>query len=86
VIEATGYESARHQFRNKDLIHLHDPLAVGAVVDPELVKKKRLAINVETQEGEYYGRTSEAGRAPNIDVCLEVNAKGFLDLFLSRLG
>jgi purine nucleosidase len=86
AIEATGYDFARHQFRNKDLIHLHDPLAVGAVVDPELVKKERLAINVETQEGEYYGRTSEAGRAPNIDVCLEVNAKGFLDLFLSRLG
>jgi purine nucleosidase len=85
AIEATGYDSARHQFRNKDLIHLHDPLAVGAVVDPELVKKERLAIKVETREGEYYGRTFERGKRPNIEVCLEVNAKGFLELFLSRL-
>jgi len=86
AIEATGYDSARHQFRNKDLIHLHDPLAVGVVVDPELVTKVRLPIGVETREGQYYGRTSEMGEGPKIEVCLEVNAKGFLDLFLSRLG
>lgn len=86
VIEATGYDSSKHQFRNKDLIHLHDPLAVGVVVDPELVRMERLGISVETREGEYYGRTSETAKGPNIEVCLEVNAKGFLDLFLSRLG
>jgi inosine-uridine nucleoside N-ribohydrolase len=86
TIEATGYDSARHQFRNKDLIHLHDPLAVGAVVDPELVRKERLAISVETEAGEFYGRTFETREGLNIEVCLGVNAKGFLDLFLSRLG
>ena len=86
AIEATGYDSARHQFRNKDLIHLHDPLAVGVVVDPELVTKVRLSIGVETREGQYLGRTSEMGEGPKIEVCLEVNATGFLDLFLSRLG
>jgi len=86
AIEATGYDSTRHQFRNKELIHLHDPLAVGVLVHPELVRKERLAIGVETQEGEYYGRTSETGEGPNIEVCLEVNAKGFLELFVSRLG
>jgi inosine-uridine nucleoside N-ribohydrolase len=86
AIEATGYDSSRHQFRNKDLIHLHDPLAVGVVVDPELVKKGRLAISVETEEGEFYGRTFETCEGPNIEVCLEVDAKGFLDFFLSRLG
>ncbi|HVP79503.1 MAG TPA: nucleoside hydrolase [Thermodesulfobacteriota bacterium] len=86
AIEATGYDSARHQFRNKELIHLHDPLAVGVVIDPELATKEKLSINVETQEGQYYGRTSEARERPNIEVCLEINAKGFLELFLSRLG
>jgi inosine-uridine nucleoside N-ribohydrolase len=86
AIEATGYDSARRQFRNKELIHLHDPLAVGAVVDPELVRKERLAIGVEAEEGEFYGRTFETFEGPNIEVCLEVDAKGFLDLFLSRLG
>jgi inosine-uridine nucleoside N-ribohydrolase len=86
VIESTGYDSARHQFRNKERIHLHDPLAVGVVVDPDLVTKERLAVGVETQEGEYYGRTSETGEGPNIEVCLEVDTKRFLELFVSRLG
>jgi purine nucleosidase len=86
AIEATGYDSTRHRFRDKELIHLHDPLAIGVVVDPELVRKERLAIGVETHEGEHYGRTSETGERPNIEVCVEVNAKGFLELFLSKLG
>lgn len=86
AIEATGYDLARHQFRNKELIHLHDPLAVGVVIDPELVRKERLSIAVDTREGQYYGRTSETREGPEIEVCLEVNAKGFLELFLSRLG
>ena len=86
AIAATGYDLAGHHFRNKELIHLHDPLAVGAVIDPELVRKERLSIDVETQEGQYYGRTSETREGPEIEVCLEVNANGFLELFLSRLG
>jgi purine nucleosidase len=85
VIEATGYDSIRHQFRNKELIHLHDPLAVGVVIDPTLVRKERLPIDVKTQEGEYYGKTSETKEGPKIEVCLGVNAKEFLELFLSRL-
>ncbi len=85
AVEATGYDTARHQFRNKDLIHLHDPLAVGVVVDPGLVRKEALPIGVETREGQYYGRTSEMREGPRVEVCLEVNAEGFLDLFLSRL-
>ncbi len=86
AVEATGYDPARHQFRNRDLIHLHDPLAIGAVIDPGLVSKERLSIDVETQEGQYYGRTVEMREGPKIEVCLKVDAKGFLELFLSRLG
>jgi len=86
AIAATGYDLAKHRFRKKELIHLHDPLAVGVVIDPELVRKERLSIDVETQEGQYYGRTSETREGPEIEVCLEVNANGFLELFLSRLG
>jgi purine nucleosidase len=86
VIEATGYDSTAHQFRNKELIHLHDPLAVGVVIDPELVREERLSIDVETQEGESFGKTVEGRGDSNIDVCLTVNAKSFLDLFISRLG
>jgi purine nucleosidase len=85
VIEATGYDSIRHQFRNKELIHLHDPLVVGVVIDPTLVRKERLPIDIETQEGEHYGKTSETKEGSKIEVCLGVNAKEFLELFLSRL-
>jgi purine nucleosidase len=85
LIEATGYHSVTHQFRNMELIHLHDPLAVGVVIDPTLVRKERLSIHVETQEGEHYGKTSETKEGPEVEVCLEVNSKGFLELFLSRL-
>ena len=85
LIEATGYHSVTHQFRNMELIHLHDPLAVGVVIDPTLVRKERLSIHVETQEGEHYGKTSETKEGPEVEVCLEVNAEGFLELFLSRL-
>ena len=84
-IEATGYHSVTHQFRNMELIHLHDPLAVGVVIDPTLVRKERLSIHVETQEGEHYGKTSEVEEGLKVEVCLGVNAGGFLELFLSRL-
>jgi len=85
VIEATGYHSATHRFRNMELIHLHDPLAVGVVIDPVLVRKERLSIDVDTQEGDHYGQTSEVKEGPKVEVCLGVDAKGFLELFLSRL-
>jgi purine nucleosidase len=85
LIEAIGYHSVTHQFRNMELVHLHDPLAVGVVIDPALVRKERLSIHVETQEGEHYGKTSETKEGPEVEVCLEVNAEGFLELFLSRL-
>ncbi len=86
VIEATGYHLATHQFRNKELIYLHDPLAVGVIIDSTLVKTEKLSIHVETQEGERYGKTSEVEEGPKIEVCLGVNSNRFLDLFLSRLG
>jgi inosine-uridine nucleoside N-ribohydrolase len=86
AIEATGYDCTLHQFRNKELIHLHDPLAVGVVTHPSLVKKQKLSLTVETQEGEYFGKIVEGLGGSDIDVCLAVDAKRFLELFLSRLG
>lgn len=85
LIEATGYRSAIRQFRNKQNIYLHDPLAVGVVIDPGLVKKERLSIDVEIREGEYFGQTSEGKEGLKIDVCLKVDSNKFLELFLSRL-
>jgi purine nucleosidase len=85
VIEATGYDHITHQFRNRELVHLHDPLAVGVVIDPDLVTKERLSVDIETGEEEHYGHISEVKEGSKIEVCLEVNAKRFLELFLSSL-
>jgi len=86
VMEATGYDGVTQRFPNKEAVYLHDPLAVGVLINPDLVKKKKLSLRVETQEGEYYGHISEAKEGSNIEVCLEVNAKNFLELFVSSLG
>ena len=72
-------------FKISNAIYLHDPLAVGVVIDPDLVKKERLAIHVETEEGEHYGQTAEVEEGPKIDVCLGVDAERFLELFVSAL-
>jgi purine nucleosidase len=87
VIEATGYDSQTGLFRGgRKATYLHDPLAVGAVIDPKLVRKEKLSISVEVGKGEFYGKSCEIpGEAKNIEVCLEVDQEKFLDLFLTRL-
>lgn len=86
VIEAIGYDLTAHRFlRGSELVYLHDPLAVGVVVNPNLVKKESLSIQIETEEGQYFGKISEVRKGPKIDVCLGVDAKGFSELFVSRL-
>jgi purine nucleosidase len=85
LIEATGYDRLTHRFRNRDTIFLHDPLAVGAVIEPKLVKTERLHLQVETKEGEYYGKITEVKEGPEINVCLGVDVERFLELFVSGL-
>jgi inosine-uridine nucleoside N-ribohydrolase len=86
VIEAIGYDMPAHRFlRGSALIYLHDPLAVGVVIDPTLVRTELLSLDMNTQEGEHYGRTTEVPGGSKIEVCLGVDSKRFLDLFLSRL-
>jgi len=87
VIEATGYESGGGYFRGgRKTFYLHDPLAVGAVIQPEWVEKEKLSISVEAREGEFYGKSYEvSGGKTNAEVCLRVDREKFLDLFLNRL-
>ena len=85
VINATGYDMKTRRFKNRGSIFLHDPLAVGVVIDPKLVKTERLPLQVETQEEEFYGKINEVKKGPKINVCLGVDAARFLKLFVSRL-
>jgi purine nucleosidase len=92
ILEATGYDSQLRQFRGAGkAFHLHDPLAVGAVINPDLVRMESLPLLVETAAGEQYGQVHEASaeRAwgeQKVAVCLGVKAEKFLELFLSRLA
>ncbi|MBI5880282.1 MAG: nucleoside hydrolase [Chloroflexi bacterium] len=71
-------------------MHLHDPLAVGAVIDPTLVRTQKLFVDVETA-GFSAGQTVADGRnvwkrEPNVDVCVEVDGERFVELFVERLS
>jgi purine nucleosidase len=87
AVEATGYDSGGGHFRDgRTAFYLHDPLAVGAVIDPQLMRKEKLSVSVEVEKGEFYGKSYEVpGGRENIDVCLEVDREKFLNLFLDRL-
>jgi purine nucleosidase len=64
---------------------LHDPLAVGVVIDPSFVKKEKWHVKV-VLEGEEMGRTVALSEGePTIQVCTQVDAGRFLNHFLGRL-
>lgn len=72
-------------------IILHDPLTVGVVIDPKLVKTRPLYVQVETR-GEITAGMTVADRrpfraagSPNLEVAVEVDADRFLSLFMDRL-
>ena len=72
---------------------MHDPLAVGALIDPTIVRTAPLSVQVETK-GELTTGMLVADRRPlhsdlkapaNVNVALEVDAARFLEMFLHRL-
>jgi inosine-uridine nucleoside N-ribohydrolase len=72
---------------------MHDPLAVGVLIDPSLVRTVPLSVQVETQ-GEFTTGMLVADRRPlrpdfkapaNVHVALEVDGSRFLETFLNRL-
>lgn len=64
---------------------LHDPLAVGIVIDPSFVKKEKWNVKV-VLDGEETGRTvALSDGEPKIQVCTQVEADRFLEHFLSGL-
>ena len=74
-------------------IPLHDPLAVGVVLDRSLVMRLPLHLEVETADGPGRGVTiaeggsaeEGLGRPPNLQVCMGVDAVRFVALFLERI-
>ncbi len=94
LLDATGraFEFGESRRGSAELT-LHDPLAVGVVIDPSLVRTEPLAIRVETGSDLTRGLTLADRRpikpqfktSPNAHVCLEVDGERFLRLFEERV-
>jgi inosine-uridine nucleoside N-ribohydrolase len=76
-----------------DGCYLHDPLALGAVLDPSLVRTVEAEVAVETEGRVTRGMTIADLRpeglfraTPNARVAIEVDAERFRRLFLDRLS
>jgi purine nucleosidase len=64
---------------------LHDPLAVGVVIDSSFVKKETWNVKV-LLEGDEMGRTVALDEGePKIQVCTQVESERFLNHFLERI-
>lgn len=71
---------------------LHDPLAVAVAVNPELVRTLSMYLKVgqgfdDIESGRTIGdekRLLEPG--PNVKVCIEVDEKKFMQMFMERLS
>ena len=70
---------------------LHDPVAVAAVLEPDLLKTRPMRVDVECESDltrgetvcDYHGVT---GKPPNADVGVELDREGFFDLLYAALA
>ncbi|MBL8095206.1 MAG: nucleoside hydrolase [Anaerolineales bacterium] len=70
---------------------IHDACAIAYLLKPELFTMQALNVEIETNEGLNYGRTvgdvwRVTGKAPNCEAGIRIDADGFYDLLVERLG
>ena len=70
---------------------IHDPLAVAAALDPDLIRTEALTVDVELGGTLTTGETVTDWRRvwkrpPNLDVAVEADAATFLERFVERVG
>jgi inosine-uridine nucleoside N-ribohydrolase len=91
IREMTATTMAFHRnHEGLDGMFLHDPLAVGIVVDPSLVRGQAMAVAIERRgdltAGMAVADLRRRSRAvPTATVCLRVEAARFLHLFRQRV-
>jgi pyrimidine-specific ribonucleoside hydrolase len=74
-----------------DASPLHDPVAVAAVLEPDILKTHPMRVDVERESDltrgktvcDYYGVT---GKRPNADVGVELDREAFFELLYEALG
>ncbi len=74
-----------------DGFYVHDPTAVAAAIRPALFEIRELYVDVVTDSERALGQTIADFRnqwkmAPNLRVCLNVDAQAILDLYLQRVA
>jgi purine nucleosidase len=70
---------------------IHDPLAVAAALDHDLVTTEALYVDVETRGELTAGMTvadrrNLTGRPPNLDVAVSADVPAFMDRLIERIG
>ena len=70
---------------------IHDAVAVAQVIRPELFELRGLNVEIERESELCRGRTvvdvwKRSGREPNARVAVGIDAGGFIELLLERLG
>ena len=70
---------------------VHDPLAVAAALDPELVRAEELTVDVELGGTLTTGETVTDwrrawGRPPTLEVAVQADVDAFFDRFVERVG
>lgn len=61
-------------------MHLHDPLAMGAAIDPDVVGWERVRLEIGAD-----GETRRAAGPPNCRIAVSVDRSRFIPMFLERL-
>ena len=70
---------------------IHDAVAVAQVIRPELLELRELNVEIDRESELCRGRTvvdvwKRTGREPNARVAVGIDADGFIELLLDRLG
>jgi inosine-uridine nucleoside N-ribohydrolase len=70
---------------------LHDPVAVAAVLEPGLLKTQPMRVDIERGSDLTRGETvcdlhGVTGRAPNVEVGVELDREGFFRMLYEALG
>ena len=70
---------------------LHDPVAVAAILEPGLLKTRPMRVDIECGSDLTRGETvcdfhGVTGRAPNVEVGIELDREGFFRILYGALG
>jgi len=90
VAELLDFYSGFHKTMGFTGSPLHDPLAVAAVLEPDIVETRKLAVDVETGGRFTTGRTvvdifGVTGKEPQVDVAFELNRERFVEMIVEAI-